>query len=80
MPNPSLKRIDDLAIGESARVAGYLEVNEYTERLLRMGLIPGTRVTLKRRAPLGDPVEIRFRGYSLVLRPAEATDLQLESL
>ena len=79
MSDPTLKRLDELAIGESARVAGYLKVDEYTERLLRLGLIPGTRLTLKRRAPLGDPVEIRFRGYSLVLRPAEASNLQLES-
>jgi ferrous iron transport protein A len=45
---------------------------------MRMGLIPGTRLRLERHAPLGDPVEIRFRGYSLVLRPAEALCLLLD--
>jgi ferrous iron transport protein A len=50
-----------------------------SERLIRLGLIPGTTIRLERRAPLGDPVEIRFRGYSLVLRPAEAACLRLES-
>ncbi len=72
MSDPIVRQLDDLDIGESARVVGYLEVNDYSERLLRLGLIPGTQVTLQRRAPLGDPVEIRFRGYSLVLRPSEA--------
>ena len=78
MPTPPIRGISDLDIGESARVIGYAAPSGYTERLMRLGLIPGTRITLQRRAPLGDPVEIRFRGYSLVLRPSEASSLQLE--
>ena len=72
------KTISDLQIGESARVSGYRDASEYCERLMRLGLIPGTTFTLQRYAPLGDPVEIRFRGYSLVLRPSEAHCLLLE--
>ena len=72
------KGLKDLQVGEEARVAGYLDTSEYCERLIRLGLIPGTRLRLERRAPLGDPVEIRFRGYALVLRPEEATCLILE--
>lgn len=53
-------------------------MNEYCDRLIRMGLIPGTTIRLERVAPLGDPVEIRFRGYALVLRPSEAACLPLE--
>ena len=71
--------LTDLEIGDEARVGEYGEATEYCERLIRMGLIPGTTIRLERRAPLGDPVEIRFRGYSLVLRPAEATAMILES-
>lgn len=71
-------RLTDLAIGEEARVGEYPEMTEYSERLIRMGLIPGTTITLERVAPLGDPVEIRFRGYALVLRPSEAHCLNLE--
>ena len=59
-------------------MAEYPERTEYCERLIRMGLIPGTIITLERLAPLGDPVEIRFRGYALVLRPSEADCLILE--
>ena len=78
--NPSTPplRLSDLAVGEQARVSEYGEMTEYCERLIRMGLIPGTTITLERVAPLGDPVEIRFRGYALVLRPSEADCLNLE--
>jgi ferrous iron transport protein A len=72
--------LTDLEIGDEARVGEYGEATEYCERLIRMGLIPGTTIRLERRAPLGDPVEIRFRGYALVLRPAEAQCLRLERI
>lgn len=77
-PAPGALRLADLQVGEEARVGDYPDSSEYCERLIRMGLIPGTTIRLERRAPLGDPVEIRFRGYALVLRPAEADCLRLE--
>ena len=67
-----------LRVGERARVAGFSEQSAYTDQLVRLGLTPGTSLVLQRVAPLGDPVEIRFRGFSLVLRPAEAGALMLE--
>jgi ferrous iron transport protein A len=75
---PEWLKLSDLEIGEEARVGEYPEMTEYCERLIRMGLIPGTTIRLERAAPLGDPVEIRFRGYALVLRPSEADCLRLE--
>lgn len=83
MPDPSRQlgqqmRLADMAVGERARVVGYQDGGDYCERLMRLGLIPGTQLSLERRAPLGDPVEVRFRGYALVLRPAEADCLLLE--
>jgi len=80
MSDAPSKRLADLDIGEQARVIGYVETTDYSDRLIRLGLIPGTKICLQRRAPLGDPVEIRFRGYSLVLRPSEAACLELEPL
>jgi ferrous iron transport protein A len=68
----------ELSIGDRARVAGYSEHSAYAGQLERLGLTPGTSLVLQRVAPLGDPVEIRFRGFSLVLRPAEAACLILE--
>ena len=47
-------------------------------RLLDMGLIPRTRVTLQKVAPMGDPIEIRVRGYELTLRVEEAQKIEVE--
>ncbi len=46
-------------------------------RLLDMGLIPRTRVTLQKVAPMGDPIEIRIRGYELTLRVEEAKKIEV---
>jgi len=70
--------IAELRVGDRATVAGFAEHSAYTDQLVRLGLTPGTTLVLQRVAPLGDPVEIRFRGFSLVLRPAEAAGLLLE--
>ena len=76
MPTPLRPR--DLHPGDRARVVGYADQSPYSQRLLSLGLVAGTEFLVQRRAPLGDPVEIRFRGYSLALRPAEADHLLLE--
>lgn len=47
-------------------------------RLLEMGLTPGTDVTLRKRAPLGDPLELSLRGYELSLRAADALHIEVE--
>ena len=47
-------------------------------RLLDMGLIPHTRVTLQKVAPMGDPSEIRVRGYELTLRVEEAQKIEVK--
>ena len=47
-------------------------------RLLDMGLIPRTRVTLQKVAPMGDPIEIRVRGYELTLRVEEAKKIEVK--
>lgn len=47
-------------------------------RLLDMGLIPHTRVTLQKVAPMGDPIEIMVRGYELTLRVEEAQKIEVK--
>ena len=47
-------------------------------RLLDMGLIPLTHVTLQKVAPMGDPIEIRVRGYELTLRVEEAQKIEVK--
>ena len=46
-------------------------------RLLDMGLIPRTKVTLQKTAPLGDPIQIRVRGYELTLRLEDARNIEI---
>ena len=74
----SFLRLRDLAPGDRARLASYANDSPYSQRLSSMGLVVGTTVLVKRRAPLGDPIEVSFRGYSLILRPSEADCLELE--
>jgi ferrous iron transport protein A len=72
-------KLAELAIGERARVVRYADhASDYTHQLTRLGLIPGVQFSVVRRAPLGDPVAIRFRGFSLAIRLAEADALELE--
>lgn len=80
-PTPPPVKLAQLAIGERARVVGYADqAADYTHQLTRLGLIPGVEFSVVRRAPLGDPVAIRFRGFSLAIRLAEANALELERI
>jgi ferrous iron transport protein A len=70
-----------LCAGDRARVAGFQGLNDaYRNRLLSLGMTPGTEFTVKRVAPLGDPVEIVLRGFRLSLRRQEAEGLLVEKL
>jgi ferrous iron transport protein A len=74
-------KLRDLATGEHAIVTGYDAGDAaYRGRLLAMGLTKGIVVKLVRVAPLGDPVKVEVRGYSLSLRKAEADALQVEAV
>jgi ferrous iron transport protein A len=71
-------KIRDLKTGEKARSVGYEGgYTPYRARLLSMGLTRGERVELLKVAPMGDPVQIRVRGFSLSLRKKEAEVLIL---
>ena len=74
-------RLRDLAVGDTGRVIGFESgARAYREKLLAMGLTPGTEFKLIRLAPLGDPVEIRVRGAAVSLRRGEAALLRVERL
>lgn len=64
-----------LALGTRAVVAEIQVAPERRGRLLEMGLLVGTTIELVRFAPLGDPVEIKVRGYNLTLRKNEAEQI-----
>ena len=70
--------LDQLSIGASAVIIAVGGDGALRCRLLDMGLIPRTRVTLQKVAPMGDPIEIRVRGYELTLRVEEAQKIEVE--
>ena len=71
-------RLDALEIGKDAVVAAVeSDDTALRQHILDMGLTPGTEVTMMRYAPMGDPVEIRLRGYELTLRRADAARIEL---
>jgi ferrous iron transport protein A len=73
--------LGELRAGEHGRVIGYRRGDRsYREKLLSMGLTPGTEFSVVRLAPLGDPVEINVRGYAVSLRKGEAQLLRVERL
>lgn len=74
-------KVKDMEIGQSAKISGYEKGDgQYRTRLLSMGLTRGTELTLKKVAPLGDPVEVEIRGFKLSLRKAESEILILEEV
>jgi ferrous iron transport protein A len=68
----ALQPLTSLAPGATATVAEIKLPPASRPRLMEMGLLVGTRVELVRFAPMGDPVEIKVRGYNLTLRKHEA--------
>ena len=62
---------------ESGVVESYLAQDETTERLREMGLVQGTRVEVRRLAPLGDPMELTVRGYRLSIRLEDAAHIRV---
>lgn len=69
----------DMTIGETGKIVGFKKGSKaYRQKLLAMGLTPGTEFKITRYAPMGDPVEIKIRGFSLSLRKEEADALIID--
>ncbi|MBP5694204.1 MAG: ferrous iron transport protein A [Bacilli bacterium] len=73
-----LKRLDELKIGDTGLIKKVDGEGRLRRRLFDMGVTPGASVYLRKRAPLGDPIEITIRGYELTLRKSEAALVILE--
>lgn len=71
--------LDKLAIGQSAKIIAVGGEGSLRNRLIDMGLIPKTTVMLRKVAPMGDPIEIRLRGYELTLRKEDASVITVEA-
>lgn len=74
-----MKPLSELAVGASATVRELPKQGTVFLRLREMGLLPGTPITLIRTAPMGDPIEIKVRGYHLTLRKSEAASVLVDT-
>ncbi len=70
--------LNELHIGDTAAITAVGGEGALRCRLLDMGLTPRTLVTLRKVAPMGDPIEIRVRGYELPLRVEDAREITVE--
>ena len=72
--------LDGLKTGQSGKILQVNGQGALRHHLLDMGLTPGTVVTLRKVAPMGDPVQIELRGYELTLRLDEAQKMEIEEI
>jgi len=72
--------LDEIEVGGKARVKSITGDPNLRKRLLSMGIVPGTELTIAKVAPLGDPIDIKVRGYHLSLRKEEAKLILVEEV
>lgn len=77
---PAPQKLSQLLVAQTARVVAVEGGGSMAVRLLEMGLTPGTRVALIKRAPMGDPLEVQVRGYHVSLRRSEAQRVRIEAV
>jgi len=71
------KTVADLKVGESGVIQGFV-TGTLTLKLLEMGFLPGSRVKLNFKAPLGDPISVRVSGYNVSIRLDEAAMISIQ--
>ena len=72
------KTLDAFQIGETGVVKSVTGESKIKRRLFDMGITPGAEIYMRKRAPLGDPIEVTLRGYELTLRKTEAVCVLME--
>ena len=72
------KLLSDFNIGEKGKITAVSGEGKIRRRLFDMGVTPGAEELLRKKAPLGDPLEVRLRGYELTLRKTEAACVTME--
>ena len=73
-----MRLLSKLEIGEKGVITAVRGEGAVRRRLFDMGITPGAEVYLRKKAPLGDPIEISLRGYELTLRKAEAAHVEID--
>ena len=76
-PPTQASSLGGLPVGTTARVVAVNGTGQIARRLMEMGVVPGATVRMIKAAPLGDPIEIRVRGYHLALRRSEANTIMV---
>lgn len=71
-------KLSELKVGKKAKILQVDGEGALRDRLLDMGLTPRTTVMIRKKAPLGDPIEIMLRGYELTIRLQEASQIEVE--
>ena len=74
-----LNKLSDLEVGQNAIIDAIDSSSPVSIRLQEFGFLPGTPIQLIRKAPLGDPLEVKVRGTSLSLRAQEASAISIRS-
>ena len=74
-----MKTLGDVAVGESSTIVKLHGEGALRRHLMDLGFIKGTKFTVVKVAPLGDPVEINVRGYELSIRKQEAENVIVEA-
>ncbi len=72
--------LDQLTPKKSATITAVGGVGALRRRLLDMGLTPGTKVTVRKVAPMGDPIELFLRGYVLTIRKEDASNIEIHGV
>lgn len=72
------KTLDTFSVGEKGVITAVAGEGKIRRRLFDMGVTPGADVLMRKKAPLGDPIEITIRGYELTLRKSEAACVTME--
>lgn len=72
------KLLSDFVVGESGKIKAVNGEGRIRRRLFDMGITPGAEVTMRKKAPLGDPIEVTVRGYELTLRKTEAACVEVD--
>lgn len=73
-----MKTLDEIPVGKTVRIKKLLGDGPLKRRIMDMGLLKGTEVTVLKVAPAGDPIELNLRGYELSIRKSEAATIEIE--
>ena len=73
-----INALNELNVGDSGVIVSFKGKGSIRKHLMEMGFVKGANVEIQRVAPLGDPIEVKIKGYSISLRKEEAKNIEIE--